>query len=225
MRGVVEAGGARATPRSAASQKPSQRWPIVVRYSSRSCGCMSTTSRRPPGLEHARRFGEHARADRRRSAARARARATSSSRIVDREVLETCRCAARHCRRSPSALSRRGEHGARLVDGDDAADERGERRRRLAGAAAEVADDPGGIEQRSERCEIGAAADTARRGRLSHWPARVEKNDCDVVRRSCSTRSARVRSWRADGVALDLLADEVPEPARARRRARCPGIA
>ena len=85
---------------AARSEKPSQTWPICCRYSSRSCGSMSTTSSRPPGL---------------RTRAASRQRHAGLRHVVqdqhdhrgvelavgDRQGLQRRRAAARRCRGPP----------------------------------------------------------------------------------------------------------------------------
>ena len=58
----VEAGGGDPSASPSPAAKPRRRWACSSRRNSRSCGAKSTTSSRPAGAQHARRFADRARA-------------------------------------------------------------------------------------------------------------------------------------------------------------------
>ena len=101
---------------------------------------MSTTSSAAARLEHARDFGERARRLR-HVVQHQHQRRGVEPRVVDRQRFELA-AAQIDVVEPVQPLLRRLQHRRRRVDGDDARDERRERRADLAGAAAEIADDP-----------------------------------------------------------------------------------
>ena len=120
---------------------------------------------------------------------------------------------------SGTSSSRRGEHRRRGVDADHAAHERGDQRRDVPGAAAEVGHDPVGIEEPEQRL--------GRRGRAEQLVAEAaplagrageERLRGGAPGLEDAGQAPRVR--RGAGRRADLAADDLPQPLRRIRQRR-----
>ena len=163
-------------------------------------------------LEHPRDFGERA-LGLRHVVEHQHQRRRIEPRIVDRQRFELA-AAQIDVVESLQPLPRRLQHRRRGVDRDDPRDERRERGADLAGAAAEIADDPVGVGQRRERRQVKRDRRTARRAGDPTGPADEEKNSWDLVRRAASAACEPPLILRRGRRRPDLLAHERATGAR-----------
>ena len=105
------------------------------------------------------------------------------------------------------------KHRARFVDGDDATDARRERFGDMAGAAAEVADDPRFVEEIEQREQVGARADHLGAHRVPRV-GRVQEEDLRLVAALGEHAVRAARILRRDRRAGELIAHDGPQVAR-----------
>ena len=147
------------------------------------------------GLEHARGLGER-RGRRRQMVQHEHHRRGVERRVVDRQRLELA-AAQLDVGQLRSARARGGQHLVRRVDADDVRDVRRERRQQRAGAAAEIADDPVGRQQPSERLQARNRGRTARRAGDPTAPPTRRRTPATSRCGAASTRASRRASCSA----------------------------
>ena len=143
---------AASNPRTWSSLNPSQTWPICCRYSSRSCGSMSAITSRAPGFRTRAASASAAAGSGRWCRTRSSVAASSSPSAIGSDSSSPRLTVT--LRRLAQPPFRRLQHLSGPVDGDHARDKGSQRGGHVAGAAAEVADDPALVEERGQRLQM-----------------------------------------------------------------------